>query len=490
MNELKIIRKNLIVLVTTCAFLFIMNNIASAQSREHYTIGVGPTFVPFEIQAKNGSYNTAHPGLDVEILRAAAKKENFTYTLKVMNFAAAVQALEGNQVDGVIAAMMATPERAQKIDFSKPYYNVGLALAVPKGSSIKGYSDLRGKTVAVKTGSTSEQYAESIQKKYGFHITRFNDSNTELSNVLVGNSAAAIDSTATLLYSIKNKMNLKLVGKAANKNPVAFGVKKGHNQELLKRFNAGLAAIKKDGTYDKIVKFYTGEHSKSAIPVQSSADRTYFGLLKSNASSFGEGIKMTLEITVVAIFFATIIGIILGILGATPSKFLRGLSSSYAFVFKSIPVMVLAFFVYIGIPNLTGEKIPLFIAGVITIVMENSAYTASFVRGGIAAVDSGQMEAARSNGMSYFQAMRYIVLPQALRIMAPSFINQFIIALKGTSVLSAIGVAELTQQGTIIISRNMEGFKVWLLVSLMYLAMIGLLTYLSNLVKKHYQLEK
>ena len=150
--------------------------------------------------------------------------------------------------------------------------------------------------------------------------------------------------------------------------------------------------------------------------------------------------------------------------------------------------MVLAFFVYIGIPNLTGEKIPLFIAGVITIVMENSAYTASFVRGGIEAVEGGQMEAARSNGMSYFQAMRYIVLPQALRIMAPSFINQFIIALKGTSVLSAIGVAELTQQGTIIISRNMEGFKVWLLVSLMYLAMIGLLSYLSNLVKKHYQL--
>lgn len=91
------------------SFLFLMNNVASAQSKEHYTIGVGPTFVPFEIQAKNGSYNTAHPGFDIEILRAAAKKENFTYTLKVMNFAAAIQALEGNQVDGVIAAMMATP---------------------------------------------------------------------------------------------------------------------------------------------------------------------------------------------------------------------------------------------------------------------------------------------------------------------------------------------------------------------------------------------
>ncbi|GEP23740.1 glutamine ABC transporter substrate-binding protein [Lentilactobacillus diolivorans] len=487
---MKWIRKILISGLIIFASMFLMNNIASAKSAEHYTIGVGPTFVPFEIQNKQGSYNTKHPGLDVEILRAIAKKENFTYTFKIMNFAGAVQALEGNQVDGVIAAMMATPERAEKIDFSKPYYNVGLALAVPKNSDVKSYKDLKGKVVAVKTGSTSEQYAESVQKKYGFRVQRFNDSNTELSNVLVGNSDAAIDSTATLLYSIKNHMNLKLVGAAKNKNPVAFGVKKGQNAELLKRFNAGLAAIKKDGTYAKIVHFYTGEKSKSAIPVESKSDRTYFGLLKSNSTSFINGIKMTLEITVVAIFFATIIGIILGVLGSLPSKLLRGISSTYAFVFKSIPVMVLAFFVYIGIPNLTGEKIPLFIAGVITIVMENSAYTASFVRGGIEAVDSGQMEAAQSNGMSYWQAMRYIVLPQALRIMAPSFINQFIIALKGTSVLSAIGVAELTQQGTIIISRNMEGFKVWLLVSLMYLAMIGLLSYLSNLVKKHYQLDK
>lgn len=119
-------------------------------------------------------------------------------------------------------------------------------------------------------------------------------------------------------------------------------------------------------------------------------DRSFLGLLRQNADSFISGITMTVEITVLSIIFATIIGVFLGILGVFPNKALQAIATTYAFVFKSIPVMVLAFFVYIGIPNLTGEKIPLFIAGVVTITLENSAYTASFVRGGIDAVPKGR----------------------------------------------------------------------------------------------------
>ena len=325
-----------------------------------------------------------------------------------------------------------------------------------------------------------------MQKKYGFKLRHFKDSNTELNDVLVGNTVAAVDSTATVEYAIKNKMKLHLVGKAYNKNPVAFGVKKGTHKKLLRQFNTGLKAIKADGTYNKIISTYLGKHS--TVTGATKVDRSFIGLLRQNADSFISGITMTIEITVLAIVFATVIGVVLGILGTVPNRALKAISSTYAFIFKSIPVMVLAFFVYIGIPDLTGEKIPLFIAGVVTITLENSAYTASFVRGGIEAVPKGQMEAARSCGISYFEAMRQIVLPQAVRIMVPSFINQFIIALKGTSVLSAIGVAELTQEGTIIIAKNMEGFKVWFLIALMYLILIAILTYLSNAVKKHYKL--
>ncbi|WP_156403224.1 ABC transporter substrate-binding protein/permease [Secundilactobacillus kimchicus] len=480
----KIMVKLSLAFVFLLSFILLFSN--QAKAADHYTIGTGPTFMPFQIQDNKGGYTGKHPGLEIELFKAIAKKEHFTYTFRPMELTANITALEGNQTDGILAALMVTPERQAKIDFSNSYLDVGLTLVAPTNSKIKSWSDLKGKTVAVKAGSTSEAYAESVQKKYGFNLRRFKDSNTQFNDVLVGNTVAAVDSTATVESAIKNKMKLHMVGKAYNKNPVAFGVKKGTHAKLLRQFNAGLKAIKADGTYDRIMTTYLGKNS--TVTDGPKVDRSFLGLLRQNADSFISGITMTVEITVLSIIFATIIGVFLGILGVFPNKALQAIATTYAFVFKSIPVMVLAFFVYIGIPNLTGEKIPLFIAGVVTITLENSAYTASFVRGGIDAVPKGQMEAARACGISYFGAMRQIVLPQAIRIMVPSFINQFIIALKGTSVLSAIGIAELTQEGTIIIAKNMEGFKVWFLIALMYLILIGFLTYLSNAVKRHYKL--
>ena len=129
--------------------------------------------------------------------------------------------------------------------------------------------------------------------------------------------------------------------------------------------------------------------------------------------------------------------------------------------------MVLALFIYTGVPSLIGSKVPAFIAGIVTLTL-----------------NEGQMEAARSLGLPFGKAMRKVILPQGIKIMIPSFINQFIITLKDTSILSIIGLLELTQTGKIIIARNMEGFKIWTMVALIYLIIITLLTWLSNWVQK------
>ena len=149
-----------------------------------------------------------------------------------------------------------------------------------------------------------------------------------------------------------------------------------------------------------------------------------------------------------------------------------------------MPLLVLALFIYTGIPTLTGTRIPAFIAGVITLMLDEGAYIAAFVKGGIESVDKGQMEAARSLGLPFGKSMRRVILPQGVKLMVPSFINQFIITLKDTSILSIIGILELTQTGKIIIARNLEGFKVWAMVAIIYLVVITLLTWLSNWVKR------
>ena len=170
-------------------------------------------------------------------------------------------------------------------------------------------------------------------------------------------------------------------------------------------------------------------------------------------------------------------------MGVSQMAWVRGLSTTIIYIFRGLPLMVLAFFIYIGLPGLTGVKIPAFTAGIVTLILNEGAYTGAFVRGGFEAVDRGQMEAARSLGLPYGKAMRRVIMPQGLRIMVPSFINQFIITLKDTSILSAIGLLELTQTGSLIVARNSQGFRVWAIIAIVYLILITLLTWLSRWVE-------
>ena len=145
---------------------------------------------------------------------------------------------------------------------------------------------------------------------------------------------------------------------------------------------------------------------------------------------------------------------------------------------------MLALFIYNGVPSLTGTKVPAFIAGVITLTLNEGAYIGAFVKGGIESVDHGQMEAARSLGLPFGKAMKKVVLPQGIKLMVPSFINQFIITLKDTSILSVIGILELTQTGKIIIARNLQGFRMWAIIAVIYLLMITILTLISKWIER------
>lgn len=449
----------------------------------HYTITTDTTFPPFEFQTQGGDYR----GIDMDMLKEIAKREDFTYTLKPMSFNAGVQAVQAGQVDGILAGMSITDERKQTFDFGTPYYKSGIVMAVANKSKVDSLDDLKGKTVAAKTGSSGAMYAQRMAKKYDFKITYFNDSNTMYNDVIIGNTVAAFEDQPVMAYAIQQGTKMKIVTDPADGNWYGFGVKKGDNAELLKKFNEGYAKIVKDGTYDKIVNRYLGEggyNYKENAAAKSAADQSIWSLIQENKAALLDGLIKTLQLTVVGIVLAAIWGVLLGLMGVAPSKLVRGISSTIIYIFRGLPMLVLAFFIYIGIPNLTGQKIPAFTAGVITLILNEGAYIGAFVRGGFKSVDPGQLEAARSLGMPYGKAMRKVVMPQGIRLTIPSFINQFIITLKDTSILSAIGIIELTQTGTLIIARNLQGFKVWLMIAVLYLIVITLLTWLSNWVEK------
>ncbi|MCO6541914.1 MAG: ABC transporter substrate-binding protein/permease [Lactobacillus sp.] len=475
-------KKKLLLIFSMLFFWTILGPTNLVQAQKVYQIGTDVTYPPFEFANKNNQY----VGIDIDIIKAIAKEEGFKVQIKSVGFNAAVQSMEAGQLDGVIAGMTMTPERKVKFDFSQPYFDTGIIMAVGKNSNIKSFAQLHGQKVAVKTGTAGANYANSIKNKYGFKTVTFDDSNNMYQDVITGNSVACFEDQPVMQYAIKQGTPLKIPIKPINKNSYGFAVRKGHNQELIAKFNKGLNKIKANGTYNKIKAKYLGTKNH-ATPKQPTEDRSVWGLLKQNKDALLGGLGETIWLTIAAIFFATIFGIIVGLLGVLPNKFSNGISTTIIYIFRGLPLLVLALFIYTGIPSLTGQKIPAFVAGIITLTFNEGAYIAAFVKGGIEAVDPGQMEAARSLGLPFSKAMRRVILPQGIKIMIPSFINQFIITLKDTSILSVIGILELTQTGKIIIARNLEGFKVWAIIAIIYLIIITLLTWLSNWVQRRTQ---
>lgn len=217
-----------------------------------YVIATDTTFAPFEFENDNGEM----VGIDLDLLAAIAEDQGFDYELQVLGFSAAVTALEAGEVDAVIAGMSITDERAQKYDFSEPYYDSGVGMAVAADSDIASYEDLAGLQVAAKIGTEGCTFAESIADEYGFTIIQFEDSASMYQDVLSGTSAACFDDYPVLGYEISRGTALKLPLTMERGSSYGFATLKGEAPELVEMFNAGLANLKASGKYDEILSTY------------------------------------------------------------------------------------------------------------------------------------------------------------------------------------------------------------------------------------------
>src|SRR3954466_1157577 len=200
-----------------------------------------------------------------------------------------------------------------------------------------------------------------------------------------------------------------------------------------------------------------------------------------------KGLQVTLYIFVIAIILGFFIGLVIALLRLAPSKILNWIAKVYVDAIRGTPFIVQLFFIYFGVNSLQVVSLNSTTAGIITVAINAGAYFAEIIRAGIQSIDKGQTEAARSIGFTGAQTMRYVVLPQAFRRMLPTITNQSIISLKDTSLLSVIGIADLTQQGQIQASATFEAFKIWLAVGIIYFIIIYLLTLLANFVERRIQ---
>ena len=440
---------------------------------QSFAVGTDTTFAPFEFR-QDGEL----VGIDMDLINSIAEEEGFNVEIRSLGFDAALQALQSNQVDGVIAGMSITEERRKVFDFSDPYFESGIQMAVAENNNdVSGYEDLAGKRVAVKTGTEGQAFAESIKDQYGFSVVAFAQSAQMYDDVKSGGSVAVFDDYPVLSYGIKSGNGLKTVTEKEIGSSYGFAVNKGTNAELLTAFNSGLAELKDSGEYDEILDRYLDAGA---------ADSSFWSLLTDNAPAFAKGMGLTLLATALSLVFALMLGVLFGFFKVSANVVLRGIATTYVAIFRGTPVLVQAFFFYFGLPQLIGQPVDVLTAGVLTLSLNAGAYMTEIVRGGIQSVDPGQMEAARSLGLGYGKTMQKVIIPQAVKIMTPSFINQFVITLKDTSLLAVIGFAELTYQAQQIYAVNFRTAEVLLIVAALYFIVITLLTKLADVLDKRF----
>ena len=211
---------------------------------------------------------------------------------------------------------------------------------------------------------------------------------------------------------------------------------------------------------------------------------TVYGLLLLKA------LGQTLLLALLGLVFGSVLGIIFGLMSVVKSKVCRAIAMIYVNVIRGVPMLVLAMFVYFGVPYglnqffHAGVTLTALQAGTIVLAANCGAYMSEIIRAGIQAIDPGQMEAARSLGLPYWRGMFRVVLPQAIKNMIPSIVNQFIITLKDTSILSVIGFPELVNKAQNVIAITYKSLQTWAIVAVMYLVVILILQQVAKALER------
>jgi polar amino acid transport system permease protein len=196
------------------------------------------------------------------------------------------------------------------------------------------------------------------------------------------------------------------------------------------------------------------------------------------------GFGATIALSLCAIIASVMIGLLVALLGLSQNRLARGFNRTYVELFRAIPLLVMLLWVYYGLPVLINLNLNPFVAGVVALALCDSAFEAEIFRGGIQSVDRGQIEAADSLGLTYLDKMRYIVLPQAIRRVLPPLGNQFVYMLKMSSLVSVIGLTELTRRANDLVVSQFRPLEIYTMLVLEYLALILIVSHLVRRMER------
>lgn len=210
-----------------------------------------------------------------------------------------------------------------------------------------------------------------------------------------------------------------------------------------------------------------------------------FSLIEPYAPMFVSGLAVTCEVTACSLVLAFVLGFVIAVLKVLPCKPLRTALDFYTSIFRGVPLIVLLFMVYFATPQLTGYKITMFAASVLTLGLNGSATVSETVRGGIEGVDRGQYDASLALGLPYVTMMREVIVPQAMRSVAPALVNEVITVLKSSSLVATIGLMDMMRAAQSVQALTYRAFEPFIIVAVVYYVIVMALVALGNRLERN-----
>lgn len=440
-------------------------------------VGLSADFAPYEfIMTVDGQSKIV--GSDVMIAQEIADDMGVELQLENMPFDSLLPALQSSRIDMVISGMTPTDERRQNVDFSDLYY-ISQQVILTRAEDVDNYptmAELEGQPIGVQTGSIQEEIANAIPNA---EVTSVKSISDVISLLLSDRVDAAVFEGPVAEAQVQNRPGLAIAEAVPEDSdtPMAIAVEKG-NTELLNQINTTLQRLNSENAVERFIQEANELNSGESAP------SNIFSFFWEYRGYYADGVQYTLLLSALGVLFGFLIGLLIALLRLSGVKVLKWIAIAYTEVLRGTPMLVQLLIIHFGLASAFDIKFTVLQSGIITLSLNSSAYLAEIFRAGIQGVDKGQMEAARSLGMTRGMAMRSIIIPQAIKGVLPAIGNEFVVIIKESSIVSFIGVADLMFQANAVRTLTYSGLYPLVIAAVIYLIMTLILSKLLNVLER------
>ncbi len=508
---MKKVRK--ILLSLALVFLTFINTSFASNEKPTLKVGMEVNYAPFnfsEVDDKNGGLEVANSpgefanGYDVKIAKKLADELGMDIEIYKIDWDGLIPALTSGKIDAIVAGMSPTDERLKQIDFTDSYYNASIGVVTRKDSPYTNATNIHDYKDAKITGQLGTFHYDLIDQMDGVKKQQALDSfPTMIAATKAGNIDGYVSDKSGAMIAIYANTDLSY----RDFNPeegfdidpmltsIAVGIKKG--SPLKNDINNVLKNIsqdEQDDIMDHMIKIASFGEDQSKENLTFSQEMQ--SIWNRYSSLFLKGIVNTLFIAIVSTLLGFLIGLLVAVIRKTEVnkeknpvgyaiyKIVNFILGAYVEIFRGTPMMVQSVIIFYGLKQYFGVDLSTMFAAILIVSVNTGAYLSEVVRGGINSINKGQFEACKALGMTHWQTMKNVVVPQAVKTIIPSLGNEFVINIKDTSVLNVISVTELFFMSKSVAGSTYQYFPTYLITALIYFILTFAITRILLVVEK------